>query len=281
MLMSPDKEHASNFGPLYEQNMRAYASALASHGKGYVQDDGDVVLTIFPYTFWSNGVVSPCFGEGKAQKRIEEILAVFRSYKREVWIHIGPSSCPADLAQLLKVRGFWNFHNRPFMGCTLSTLISGYPSPEGITIQPISDYAIFYDYPHPIHGLVTSTRKKHIFSTFQKLDAQSPRQHWMFIADKNGEPIGVAILFIHDNVAGIYDVEVLREYRGQGIGTDLLQNVCIFARNAGARVAVLAASEQGSQFYPRFGFSIAGRYPTYYYSIKKQKQDAIRLDENW
>ena len=98
----------------------------------------------------------------------------------------------------------------------------------------------------------------------------------MFIAEQKGRPVGTVILFVDRGDAGIYDVEVLEHFRGRGIGTALLQKVCTFAREQGARLAVLSASEQGTRFYPRFGFVQTGRYPTYYYSIKKQKEDAAR-----
>ena len=265
----------------YEKNMTAYAAALAEQGGGYVQHDIDAVLTIYPYTFWSNGVTSPRFTEENVQERINEVLAVFRRYKREVWFHVGPSSSPSNLTQYLKARNLWNFHNRPFMVCELEDLITGYQLPAGITIHTIEDYAIFQTHQHPIHGLVTTPRKRHIFETYRKLDKQAHRKHWMFIADKQNIPVGVTIVYIDDNIAGIYDVEVQSPYRGQGIGTALLQHACMFARDAGASVATLAASEQGSKFYPRFGFKVVGRYPTYYYSIKKQKLEAECFNERW
>ena len=103
----------------------------------------------------------------------------------------------------------------------------------------------------------------------------------MFIAEKQGVAVASAILYIDESIAGIHDVEVVDAFRGQGIGTALLQAACEFARDESAQLAVLAASEQGAKFYPRFGFRITGRYPTYYYSIKKQKQDAIRQGISW
>jgi ribosomal protein S18 acetylase RimI-like enzyme len=99
----------------------------------------------------------------------------------------------------------------------------------------------------------------------------------MFIAERDGRPVGTAIIYFSQGNAGIYDVEVLDEFQGRGIGTALLQRVCTFAREQEAELAVLAASEQGVGFYPRFGFEHVGRYPTYYYSIKKQKEDAARV----
>lgn len=263
----------------YELNLRAYTIDMAEAGDGFVQRWKDAVLTALPYTYWINGVVSPRLPQACALERVNEILAVFRKLGREVWFTIGPSTEPADLARILKKRGLWNFHNRPFMACDLSKLVTGFPQPAGVRIHPVEDYDIFYKHPHPLLGLITTPRRRHIFEAYKRLAQKQPTEHWMFIAEKHGKPVGTAIVYFSQCNAGIYDVQILNEFQGQGIGTALLEDVCTFARNREAKLAVLAASERGAAgFYPRYGFEQFGRYPTYYYSIKKQKQDAAEAD---
>ena len=261
---------------IYEMNLRAYTVAMAEEGDGYVQRDNDATMTAFPYTYWINGVVSPLLPVEGTRARLDEILGVFRRLGREVWFTVGPSSEPTDIARILKARGLRNYHNRPFMACRLADHPTEYPIPAEITVHTVDDYGLFSLRPHPILKRIATARKRHIISTFSRLMQKRPRKHWMFIADWAGTPVGTAIVYLHRGSAGIYDVEVLEECRGQGIGTALLQSVCAFSRDQGAETAVLAASEQGTRFYPRFGFQLVGRYPTYYYSIAKQKADAAR-----
>ena len=258
----------------YESNLRAYTIAIAEAGDGFVRRDEDAILTALPYTYWINGVVSPRLSPIGTLQRVNELLAEFRKLGREVWFTLGPSTEPADLAKTLKERRLWNFHNRPFMACHLTELVTGFPQPAGVRVHAVEDYDIFYEHPHPLLERITTPRRRHIFRTFERLAQEKPRNHWMFIAEKGGKPVGTAIIYSAVGNAGIYDVEVIDEFQGQGIGTALLQDVCVFARERGARLAVLAASEQGVGFYSRFGFRQVGRYPTYYYSIKKQKEDA-------
>jgi len=264
----------------YEANLRAYTIAIAEAGDGFVQRDKDAILTAFPYTYWINGVVSPCLSPIGTLERVNEILAVFRKLGREVWFTLGPSTEPADLDKTLKERRLWNFHNRPFMVCNLTELVTGFSQLAGVSVHPVADYDIFYQRPHPLLKRITTPRGRHIFQTFKRLAQEQPRKHWMFAAEKGGKPVGTAIVYLAQGNAGIYDVEIIDEFQGQGIGTVLLQVVCIFAREQGAKLAVLAASEQGVGFYSRFGFEQVGRYPTYYYSIKKQKEDAARESQN-
>jgi GNAT superfamily N-acetyltransferase len=257
----------------YEANLRAYTIAFAEAGDGFVQRDKDAVLTAVRYTYWINGVVSPRLSPIGTLERVNEILALFRRLGREVWFSLGPSTEPADLAETLKQRRLHNFHNRPFMACDLAKLVTGFPQPSGVSVHVVEDYHIFREHPHPILKRITTPRKRHIFATFERLAQEQPRKHWMFIAEKEGKPVGTAILYLNQGNAGIYDVEVFEAFRGQGIGTALLERVCTFAKEQQAELAVLAASEQGSRFYTRFGFVHTGRYPTYCYSIKKQKED--------
>ena len=263
-------------GQAYEDNLRAYTVAFTEAAGGFVQRDPDAVLTAVPYTYWTNGVVSPRLPAENTLERVNEILAVFRGLGREVWFSLGPTTEPADLAATLKARRLHNFHNRPFMACDLTKLVTGFPQPPRVTIDPVEDYAVFVEQPHPLLKRITTPRKRAIFAAFKRLAEGEPQRHWMFIAEKRGRPVGTAILYLDQENAGIYDVEVLERFRGQGIGTALLQRVCTFARRQQARLAVLAASEQGARFYTRFGFVQTGRYPTYYYSIKKQKEDVAR-----
>jgi GNAT superfamily N-acetyltransferase len=260
----------------YEANLRAYTIAVAEAGDGCVQRDREAVLTAFPYTYWINGVVSPRLPPVGTLARVNEILAVFRRLGREVWFSLGPSTEPADLAATLKKRRLHNFHNRPFMACDLTELVTGFPQPAGVSVHTVEDYGIFDVHPHPILKHITTPRKRHILATFDRLARELPRRHWMFIAERESKPVGTAILYLDRGNAGIYDVEVLAAVRGQGIGTALLQQVCTFAREQNAELAVLAASERGARFYTRFGFEQVGRYPVYYYSIKKQKEDAAQ-----
>jgi GNAT superfamily N-acetyltransferase len=258
----------------YETNLRAYTIAIAKAGNGFVQRNKEATLTVFPYTYWINGVVSPCLLPIGTLERVNEVLAVFRKLGREAWFTLGPSTKPANLAKILKERGLWNFHNRPFMACNLAKLVTGFPQPADVGVHAVEDYDVFYHYPHPSLKRITTPRRRHIFETFKRLAQKRPRKQWMFIAEKGDEPVGTAIIYIDRGRAGIYDVRVLDEFQGQGIGTALIQRVCTFAQAQGAELAVLAASEQGVGFYSRFGFEQTGRYPTYYYSVKKQEADA-------
>ena len=43
----------------YEDNLRAYTVAFAEEGGGCVRRTPEATCTSFPFTYWTNGIVSP------------------------------------------------------------------------------------------------------------------------------------------------------------------------------------------------------------------------------
>lgn len=70
--------------------------------------------------------------------------------------------------------------------------------------------------------------------------------------------IGCARLLVHDDIAHIGRMAVLREWRGRGVGRALLAAVITAARDAGARSAFLNAQISAAGFYAQAGFLAQG-----------------------
>ena len=58
-----------------------------------------------------------------------------------------------------------------------------------------------------------------------------------------------------EDVAGIYDVEVLEKFRRRGLGSALIQAALRQAKNLGHTIAVLGATGLGSRVYTLVGFT--------------------------
>jgi ribosomal-protein-alanine N-acetyltransferase len=74
------------------------------------------------------------------------------------------------------------------------------------------------------------------------------------IALDKGKIIGVGGLFIFQNVASIGYMGVLPDYRNQGIGATIFQNLKQTALNLGCKTINLYASEFGEPIYRKSGF---------------------------
>ncbi len=84
------------------------------------------------------------------------------------------------------------------------------------------------------------------------------------IAEMGGQPVGMGscvvqpVLHHAGLVAEIQELYVVPEYRSQGIGQELLQNLLQFARSRGALLVEVSSSKRRTgahRFYEREGFS--------------------------
>jgi GNAT superfamily N-acetyltransferase len=102
---------------------------------------------------------------------------------------------------------------------------------------------------------VTTDRRRHRHEGRNIIAAIRPRRVWNFVASAEGKPVGETTLCDGAGVAGIYDVEVLEEFRGRGIGSALVSAALRTAREElGLQHAVLAATGMGFGVYTRLGF---------------------------
>lgn len=76
----------------------------------------------------------------------------------------------------------------------------------------------------------------------------------------DGVPVASAMAATVNDVAGIYSVVALPEARGKGLGTTVTLAVLHDARERGAQMAVLEASEMGFPIYQRMGFRHVGDF---------------------
>lgn len=78
-----------------------------------------------------------------------------------------------------------------------------------------------------------------------------------YVAVCGNVPCGFALLTYWVNVAEISDLLVIPAYRGQGIGTQILETLLGYARSAGyanVEIGVLASNSRARQLYERVGF---------------------------
>jgi GNAT superfamily N-acetyltransferase len=210
-------------------------------------DDGDALRLFAGDTWPRNSVALARFTPANAHQRVGEILATHLQKKVACnWI-VGPRSQPADLARHLRAHGFTCRIHCAGMACVLDQLPPAPPTPDGVTIQ-------LMDEPPSLQPLTTERRRLRCEGR-ARITRFEPRQVWCFSATVDGKPVGETLLCAGAGVAGIYDVEVLEEFRGRGIGTALIHAALLTARTRlRCRAAVLGATGMGQSVYARAGF---------------------------
>jgi len=77
-----------------------------------------------------------------------------------------------------------------------------------------------------------------------------------FLAFKNEKAIGCARAFVIENYMQLGRMAVLKEYRGEGIGSALLEKAMTTAKLNELSVIYISAQCQAIDFYKKFGFEI-------------------------
>lgn len=85
----------------------------------------------------------------------------------------------------------------------------------------------------------------------------------MYLTFLNGEPVGTALLYINNDVAGIYMVTVQEAMRGKGIGKALTATIMNEASRKSCKLAILHATIDGERVYRKFEFEEYGKINIY------------------
>jgi len=236
-------------------------------------DDGDAIRAFAGDTWPSNRVALARFAPATAHRRVGEILE--RHLQAKVacnWV-AGPVSQPPDLGKHLRAHGFKCVIHCAGMGCDLANLPPLPPMPQGVVIA-------LKDEPPSLEPLTTE-RRRHRHEGRKALASITPRQAWYLSASVDGKPVGETMVFAGEGVAGIYEVEVLENFRRRGIGAALVHAALTFARERlGYRAAVLAATGMGAQVYARVGFREVGKLSFWKYGKMRQQPTLANVLRN-
>ena len=75
-----------------------------------------------------------------------------------------------------------------------------------------------------------------------------------FVAYNNTKAIGTCRIFIKDDTYVLGRLAVLKEYRGQKVGTELMNKVDEFIKTQPIKRVILHAQEQAKDFYVKCGY---------------------------
>lgn len=79
-----------------------------------------------------------------------------------------------------------------------------------------------------------------------------------FAVEHQGELVATSMLYLHNNLAGIYGVATKPEHRGKGLAAHLTAEPVRIAWRLGYRTGLLQASAMGAPVYARIGFRSHG-----------------------
>ena len=242
-----------------EQNGFAFFLSLAAPMQAEVYEDEQIlrVITGLPFSPL-NVILRVHFEPEEIERKIAAALAAFGEGELRLpltwWI--GPATQPPQLGKLLLAHGLVHAADAPGMALDLHKLQVVTPTPARFTLTSVTD-------PEGIEHWVQT------FATCSQFNEQAT-QIWLtvhrymglkhkdscryYVGWLGGLPVATSLLFLHNGIAGIYQVATLPEYREQGIGTAMTSVPLREAFGQGYHIGVLESSQMAISMYRRLGF---------------------------
>ena len=207
-----------------------------------------------------NGVFRSRLAPGDVAGVAARTRALARARRVPVAWRVTPTTPPDTGAELERL-GWPVDHESPVMAKALDTASSLAMGP-GVTVEEVTAgslgewsrvVAVSFGCPEEyVEGPASYDRDV-------GLPGETPLRRFLLRLD--GEPVASSALLPgprRSGLAGIFCVGTLARVRGQGFGAVVTEAAMDTARDAGARVVVLQASEMGFPVYERLGFDTVG-----------------------
>lgn len=94
----------------------------------------------------------------------------------------------------------------------------------------------------------------------------------------SSQVVAMAVVWVIVDEAHIATIAVHPDWRGQGLGSRLLQHILLDVKAIGMQTALLevrAGNQVAQEMYRKFGFEVVGRRPRYY---KDNHEDALLMN---
>ena len=155
------------------------------------------------------------------------------------------------------------------MAIDLSAMASPFPPLSDLTIERVVDeegVALWGTFHRHLENDQRDEPRERLYISLG-LAGDQPLRH--YIARLGGEPVGALSLFLGQEAAGLYNLEVADHWQRRGVGTAMTRAVLEEARRLGARVGVVAPTRESRSMYERLGFILHRQaLPMYWYPQK-------------
>ncbi len=250
-----------------EANQWEHFRLLAFHGGAEWQDDGEVVWTVTGVPVAAlNGVLRTRLAPGRVGDALDAVTATLDSRGAPWSWYVGPASLPLELADHLSDRGFTVIDVLPGMAAPLDPSV-GDPPPAaaGLRFEEVREepaleaFGTLLGVAFAMPPLVLDPMLR-MLEAARRSDESGIRN---FITFDGGEPVACGSLLLAEGVAGLYNIGVLPDRQGTGVGTAMTAALMGEARAAGAETGILWSSVAGLQCYRRLGFEERCRLTLY------------------
>ena len=200
-----------------------------------------------------NRIIHARFDEQDAIYKIRETIKHFESQNIPLLWHTGPSSRPTDLNKLLVENGMTNVREEAGMAL-IPADINTTAGPAEFEVREVSNDLMLHDWSHVFTRSynLNQAATEMFYQVETELMGSDFRR--LFLGYFRNQPVSSGTLFITDNIAGIYAVGTLTDFRGIGFGRAITEVLISEARQHNISLYTLHASPMGLGIYQKIGF---------------------------
>ena len=204
-----------------------------------------------------NRIFRAHFGPDTADQDIKRLLVPFRRDAVPVTWYVDPCSKPSDLTTRLAGHGLELRYSLTGMVYLLDCSAGANDAPSDITVVEAVSAGERKQWMHVVLEGFGLTRFRDLESVLTETGILSGRWHRLMALQK-GAPVGGALLFAGDGVAGLHWLGVPQMFRKRGVGILLSREALAQAACMGYSHLVLQANPEVVQLYVRLGFDSVG-----------------------
>ena len=236
-----------------ERNIKSKFAYLPCHHKLIKSSDNIVFIDSGLNSSMFNIIY--CDGEITSIS-ITKTIEYFRSKKLPFAFWIGFENEPAWLEDELQSLGLTTDEKESLMICSLLHLQPREPQ-SLVTIKQILDKAGIDDFILVLKAILPADEHaaiKTFYEQFSDAILTSNSDLKYFIAYINDKPVATSSLFCDNKVSSIFDVIVLPELRGKGLGKLMTEQAMLYAKEKGFEYTILTATNDAKYMYQKLGF---------------------------
>ena len=196
------------------------------------------------------------YGEEFIEEKIHEIITSFKKQPFSWWV--GPSCDPTWIGAILQEMRFKKSTAEHAMMCDLEK----FKTTENNGTITIDQVATAAQLEHFIQVLEVYDATARIF--YEKLLRHlAYSNEKLFVAYEGSMPVVIASLYIdyEGESAGIFNVVTMKNKRGRGYGTQMMNHLMDASKKMNIKYAtLLASSDSGYRIYERLGFKAIGQF---------------------
>jgi ribosomal protein S18 acetylase RimI-like enzyme len=261
-----------------DANLIAYSSLFSSLPQAKLHDDGGLLWfeTGVPNGLF-NGVLQTRLEPETLPAAIEHVIAHFQRRHLPFHWHLGPSSHPRNVGDLLEAHNIRHVEDEPGMAVNLLALNEDLPVASNLLIHPVTTHEMVDQWTRVWGCGAPEEIIQQWFTMYSGLPFGPDCSLRLYLGTIDEEPVATVFLFFATGVASINWVVTLPQFRHQGIGAAMTLLAAREARASGYRIGVLTASPLGITIYRRLGFQEYCQVSTYEWSPTSGQARRVRL----